>query len=146
MPCKRRINKSDARAPLTQIGVQQSRVIDVQFPACNTVSFFIRSDFAPTFRAALTKHNFKEKEQLIKEIYNKRMIKLCIMNLVYRPFLAKSIARFLANTPSKLKLTATEFGDLFKSNIHKQQTDSIQTSNKASTSTPRLDGLGSIMI
>jgi hypothetical protein len=155
IPCNRRINKADARALLTQIGIQQSRVIDVQFPARNTVSFFIHSDFAPTFRAALTKHNFKEKEnfdlfdtnnianpqyesiatkekeQLIKQIYNKRMIRLCTMNLVARPFLAKSIARFLANTNSTLQIPATEFGDLFKSNIRKQQTDTKQTDANA---------------
>jgi hypothetical protein len=163
IPCNRRINKSDARALLTQIGVQQSRVIDVQFPARNTVSFFIHSDFAPTFRAALTKHNFKEKEnfdlfdtnnianpqyesiatkekeQLIKQIYNKRMIRLCTMNLVARPFLAKSIARFLANTSSNLQIPATEFGDLFKSNIRKQQTDTNQTNTNASKSTESND-------
>jgi hypothetical protein len=145
---------------LKQIGIQQSRVIDIQFPARNTVSFFVHSEFAPKFREILTKHNFKEKENfnffdetiianpafaslgqaekktLAKEIYNKRMVRLCTEKLVAKPFLGRSIARFLANTTTDLKIPATQFGDLFKSNITKNQISSVpQDTTKIPTST-----------
>jgi hypothetical protein len=143
IPCNRRINKQDARALIHQLGVQQSRVIDIQFPARNTVSFFVHSEFAPKFRELLTKHQFKEKEkfdffdetilanpafatldqkdkqQLTRDIYTKRMVRLCTETLVAKPFLAKSIARFLANTDTTLNIPASNFGELFKSNITK---------------------------
>jgi hypothetical protein len=160
IPCNRRITKQDARALLKQIGIQQSRVIDIQFPARNTVSFFVHSEFAPEFRGLLTKHQFKEKENfnffdetiianpaftnlgqtekkaLAKEIYNKRMVRLCTERLVAKPFLGRSIARFLANTTNDLQIPASEFGELFKSKINKQRSSSAP---KDTTTTTPID-------
>jgi hypothetical protein len=157
IPCNRRISKYDARALLTQIGVQQSCVIDIQFPARNTVSFFVHSEFATKFRELIAKHNFKEKEQfnffdetiianpafaslgqaekkkLAKEIYTKRMVHLCTEKLVAKPFLGRSIARFLANTTTDLNIPATNFGVLFKSNTPKQSSSSDTVGTRQDT-------------
>ncbi|KAI8991163.1 hypothetical protein BDF20DRAFT_796880, partial [Mycotypha africana] len=55
LPCRARQNLSTMRSKLAGVQINPSRVMDIQYPAKNTVSLLVHNDYAPIVKQRLNK-------------------------------------------------------------------------------------------
>jgi TolA-binding protein len=57
MPSRHRVNRSETRQKLRSVGIQTHRILDIHYPARNTIGLMVHEDYETAIRNSLSKHD-----------------------------------------------------------------------------------------
>ena len=129
LPCRRHLRYGEVRKQLSALKIQQSRILDIQFPARGTIGLLVHYDFKeelvkklgevgiltkkfdPLDSSTIADPNYAnksaaERASIARDLHEKRMIVAC--QRMPRQ-VAISVANFFGNTSSPLRLSDKAF-------------------------------------